>query len=90
MTQTAELGALTGRRIPSEVWPLRWNQIDSDEYVVRWEVGRTKNCEGPHVFQRGKKGRPIFSSESRARSRGASPATRHDVEDGENSGEPDV
>lgn len=87
-----EFGALTGWRIPSEVWPLKWSQIDRDEQVVRWEVGRTKNKDGrtlhygklpalhalierwwaqrrppsPYVFQRGKKGRPIFSSRRRA------------------------
>jgi integrase len=87
-----EFGALTGWRIPSEVWPLQWSQVDRDEEVIRWEVGRTKNREGrtlhygklpaltalierwwakrrppsPYVFQRGKRGRPIFSSRRRA------------------------
>lgn len=41
-----EFGSLTGWRIPSEVWPLTWRQIDRDEEVIRWAVGRTKNREG--------------------------------------------
>jgi len=41
-----EFGALTGWRIPSEVWPLTWSRVDREHEVIRWEVGRTKNKEG--------------------------------------------
>ena len=40
-----EFGALTGWRIPSEVWTLTWNRVDLAERVIRLPVGSTKNRE---------------------------------------------
>jgi integrase len=40
-----EFGALTGWRIPSEVWTLTWNRVDIAERVIRLPVGSTKNRE---------------------------------------------
>jgi len=37
---------LTGWRIPSEILPLRWAQVDLSAGVVRLEPGTTKNREG--------------------------------------------
>jgi len=37
---------LTGWRVPSEVLPLRWSQVDLAAGVVRLEPGTTKNREG--------------------------------------------
>jgi integrase len=37
---------LTGWRVPSEVLPLTWAQVDFDAGVVRLEVGTTKNKAG--------------------------------------------
>jgi integrase len=41
-----EFAYLTGWRVPSEVLPLRWAQVDFDAGVVRLEVGTTKNRAG--------------------------------------------
>jgi integrase len=41
-----EFAYLTGSRIPSEVLPLTWAQVDFRAGMVRLEVGRTKNGEG--------------------------------------------
>jgi integrase len=37
---------LTGWRVPSEVLPLRWGQVDLEAGAVRLEPGTTKNREG--------------------------------------------
>jgi integrase len=37
---------LTGWRVPSEVLPLTWAQIDEQSQIVRLEVGSTKNSDG--------------------------------------------
>jgi len=41
-----EFARLTGWRIPSEVLPLTWRQVDFHASVVRLEPGTTKNGEG--------------------------------------------
>jgi integrase len=41
-----EFAYLTGWRVPSEVLPLTWAQVDFDAGVVRLEVGTTKNRAG--------------------------------------------
>jgi integrase len=41
-----EFAYLTGWRIPSEVLPLTWAQVDLSAGIVRLEVGTTKNREG--------------------------------------------
>lgn len=41
-----EFAQLTGWRIPSEVLPLTWRQVDFHAGVVRLEPGTTKNREG--------------------------------------------
>jgi integrase len=41
-----EFAFLTGWRIPSEVLPLTWAQVDLAAGIVRLEVGTTKNGEG--------------------------------------------
>jgi integrase len=41
-----ELAYLTGWRVPSEVLPLTWAQVDFSAGTVRLEVGTTKNREG--------------------------------------------
>lgn len=41
-----EFAYLTGWRVPSEVLPLRWAQVDFKAKVVRLEPGTTKNGEG--------------------------------------------
>jgi len=38
-----EFAYLTGWRVPSEVLPLRWTQVDFNAGIVRLEVGTTKN-----------------------------------------------
>ena len=37
---------LSGWRIPSEVLPLKWAQVDQKARTIRLEVGQTKNDEG--------------------------------------------
>ena len=41
-----EFAQLTGWRIPSEVLPLQWRQVDLHAGIVRLEPGTTKNREG--------------------------------------------
>lgn len=41
-----EFAYLTGWRVPSEVLPLTWTQVDFDAGIVRLEVGTTKNRAG--------------------------------------------
>jgi integrase len=41
-----EFAYLTGWRVPSEVLPLTWAQVDFSAGIVRLEVGTTKNREG--------------------------------------------
>lgn len=41
-----EFACLTGWRIPSEVLPLTWRQVDFEAGIVRLEPGTTKNDEG--------------------------------------------
>jgi integrase len=40
------LAAITGWRIPSEVLPLEWRQVDFDAGEIRLDPGTTKNREG--------------------------------------------
>lgn len=37
---------LTGWRVPSEVLPLTWAQVDEQRQIVRLDAGTTKNSEG--------------------------------------------
>lgn len=37
---------LTGWRVPSEVLPLKWSQVDRDHGIIRLNPGQTKNSEG--------------------------------------------
>ena len=36
----------TGWRVPSEVLPLEWRQVDRERCIVRLDAGQTKNSEG--------------------------------------------